>query len=348
MNEEPPKQTRALFFMFVIIWSLKPQAEGGADKPLDVMNAERFLVADVGEIEEHGHADELVAPMVNDGSATGNDDLGEVVVKGHAGVAEGHGGVAIDDERGQGGDMQQPALAGHVIVAIAATKGDVGHLQLHLLFPVEGGMLAHGRRCQEETAGGASLDVALRESGRIGETATIEDVEGVEIQRLNRQHSIGQFNAIFPFVVVPTLEVLGILIDDVEAEAPSIAVEVQFEVAVLAHQLGRIKRRAERKAKVADTQADCRLPVGFHLGLEVLAVFGALGLDFRPRHIHSRRDSPFRRRPCDIGGVYVALTIVQRQNAISAMKHRLCTDHTWNSEKESCNYPIIPVFHAIP
>ncbi len=76
--------------MFVIIRSLKPKAEGGADKPLDVMNAERFLVADVGKIENHRHADELVAPMVNDGSTTGNDDLGEVVVKGHAGVTEGH------------------------------------------------------------------------------------------------------------------------------------------------------------------------------------------------------------------------------------------------------------------
>ena len=314
--------------MFVIIWSLKPQAEGGADKPLDVMNAERLLVADVGEIEEHGHADELVAPMVNDGSATGDDDLGEMVVKGHAGVAEGHGGVAIDDERGQGGDMQQPALAGHVIVAIAATKGDVGHLELHLLFPVEGGMLAHGRRCQEEAAGGASLDVALRESGGIGETATIEDVEGVEVQRLNRQQAVGQINTLHALVVVPTLEVLGILIDDVETEAPTVAVEIQFEVAVLAHQLGRVERRAERKAKIADAQAERGLTVGFHLGLEVLAVFGALGLDFRPRHIHARRDGPLRSRSRDISRINVALTIVQRQDAVGTMKHRLRTDLT--------------------
>ena len=334
--------------MFVIIRSLKPKAEGGADKPLDVMNAERFLVADVGKIENHRHADELVAPMVNDGSATGNDDRGEVVVKGHAGVAEGHGGVAIDDERGQGGNMQQPALTGHVIVAIAATKGDVGHLQLHLLLPVEGGVLAHGRRCQEEAAGGASLDVALRERGGIGETVTIEDVESVEVQRLNRQQAVGQINTLHALVVVPSLEVLGILIDDIEAKAPTVAVEIQFEVAVLAHQLGRVERRAERKAKVADAQAERGLPVGFHLGLEVLAVFSALGLDFRPRHIHARRDGPLGGWSRDISRVNVALTIVQRQDAVGTMKHRLCTDLTGNGEKAGCNYPKTTAPHATP
>ena len=126
-----------------------------------------------------------------------------------------------------------------------------------------------------------ALDVALREGGGIGETATVEDVEGIQVQRLHRQQSVGQLNALHTFVVVPAGEVLGILIDDIEAKAAAIAVEVQFEVAILAHQLGRIERRAEREAKVADTYAECRLSVGFHLRLEVLTVVNTFSLNLR-------------------------------------------------------------------
>ena len=121
--------------------------------PLNIVYGETFLVTDVGEIEHHRETQKLVSPMANDGTAPGNDDLGEVVLKGHAGVAESHGGVAIDDERGQGGDVEQPALAGHVVVAVACAEADICHLQLHLLLPVERGVLSHGRRCQEKAAG---------------------------------------------------------------------------------------------------------------------------------------------------------------------------------------------------
>ena len=47
-----------------------------------------FLVTDVCEVEYHRYAEELVAPLTNDGSATRDDDLREVVVKGYAVVAE--------------------------------------------------------------------------------------------------------------------------------------------------------------------------------------------------------------------------------------------------------------------
>ena len=36
-------------------------------------------------------------------------------------------------------------------------------------------MLPLSRRCQQETAGGTTLDIALREGGRIGETAAVEE-----------------------------------------------------------------------------------------------------------------------------------------------------------------------------
>ena len=137
--------------------------------------------------------------------------------------------------------MQQPALTWHVIIAITSAEGQVRHLQLHLLIPVEGGVLAHARRSQKETTGRASLDVTLRKGGGIGEAAAVEDVEGIQVQRLYRQQAVGQFYALHALMVVPASEVLGILIDDVKTETTPIAVEVQFIVAVFAHQLGRIE-----------------------------------------------------------------------------------------------------------
>ena len=65
------------------------------------MYGEAFLVADVGEVEYHRQTNELIAPLANDSSTTGDDDLGEVVMKRYAVVAEGHRRVAIDDKRGQ-------------------------------------------------------------------------------------------------------------------------------------------------------------------------------------------------------------------------------------------------------
>ena len=88
-------------------------------------------MADVGEIEYHRDAEELVAPLVDDGSAPGDDDLGEVVVKGHLRVAKRHGRVAINDERRQSGYVKQPALTWHVVIAIARPQSDVRHLHFH-------------------------------------------------------------------------------------------------------------------------------------------------------------------------------------------------------------------------
>ena len=44
---------------------LQSEAEKGAEVPLGVVNGEAFLVADVGVVEYHGEADELVAPLAN-------------------------------------------------------------------------------------------------------------------------------------------------------------------------------------------------------------------------------------------------------------------------------------------
>ena len=89
----------------------QPNAEECADAPLNVVQGEALLVAVIGEVEYHRETEELVAPLAYDSTAPCDDDLGKVVVKGYAGVTESHGRVAIDDERRQGGQVQQPTLA---------------------------------------------------------------------------------------------------------------------------------------------------------------------------------------------------------------------------------------------
>ena len=177
--------------------------------------------------------------------------------------------------------MEQPVLARHVVITITRTDADICHLQIHITIPVERTALTHAGSCQEETAGRASLDVTLREGSGIRETAAVEHVEGIDVKRLNRQHTVRQSDAIHTLVVVPALEVLGILIDDVEAEAPPVAVEVQLVVAIFTQQLGGVERCTERQAEVADTQAERSLPVGIHLSIEMFALIYPLCLDLR-------------------------------------------------------------------
>ena len=179
----------------------------------------------------------------------------------------------------------------------------------------------------------APLDVTLCEGRGIGEAAAVEDVEGIQVQRPHRQQAVWQLNALHALVVVPAREVLGILIDDIKAEASAVAVEIQLVVTVLAHQLGRIERRTERKAEVADSHAERRLPVGFQLRVEVLGLpqplrrrGESLSLNLCSRHIHPRPDRPLRCRPCDVGCVDIALTIVQCQDAVSTLKDVLRRD----------------------
>ena len=58
---------------------------------------------------------------------------------------------------------------------------------------------------------------------------------------------------------------MGILIDDIEAEPTAVAVEIEFVVAILTHQLCGVKRGIERETEIAHTQAECRFEVGLHL-----------------------------------------------------------------------------------
>ena len=79
---------------------LQSQAEEGADAPFGVVHSEIILIADVGEVIYRRQTDEFVAPLIDNGSATGDDDLWELVVQGHTVVVHRHRRVAIYDERG--------------------------------------------------------------------------------------------------------------------------------------------------------------------------------------------------------------------------------------------------------
>lgn len=135
-------------------------------------------MTNVGEIEHHRHADELVAPLVEGGSASSDDDFRKVVAKGHADVIEGHRCLTVNDECGQSRKVQQPSLLWHEIVAVARAKAYIGHLQFHSPLAVKLSLLPLPRYGQEKTASAATLDIALRKDGRIGESAAIQHIEG--------------------------------------------------------------------------------------------------------------------------------------------------------------------------
>lgn len=99
------------------------------------MDSETLLVADVGKIEDHRHAEELVAPLADDGTSPGDDGLGEVVVKGHAGVAERHRRFAIDNERGQGGDQRELVLVFFLLASLQHLCLPLHTVGIHLHWP---------------------------------------------------------------------------------------------------------------------------------------------------------------------------------------------------------------------
>ena len=56
-------------------------------------------MADVGEVENHRQPEELASPLIDSGTATGDNDLGEVVFQGNLRVTKSHGGITVDNER---------------------------------------------------------------------------------------------------------------------------------------------------------------------------------------------------------------------------------------------------------
>ena len=54
------------------------------------------------------------------------------------------------------------------------------------------GFLPLTRGAQQETACGATLNVALRKGGGVGEVSIVEGIIGIQVQRLQSHGSIGQ------------------------------------------------------------------------------------------------------------------------------------------------------------
>ena len=76
------------------------------------MHGKVLLITVIVEIEHHGHAEELIAHLAHNGSATSNNGLGEMVVQRYTGVAQSQRSVAINDERGQCGIWSSHPLWG--------------------------------------------------------------------------------------------------------------------------------------------------------------------------------------------------------------------------------------------
>ena len=123
---------------------------------------------------------------------------------------------------------------------------------------------------------------------------------------------------------MPACEVVGILEDDVVAEVPAVGVEVQLEVAVLAHQFGRIEGSTQRESKITHTHAERRFVVGCYLRVEFLSARHTHGLQLRTRNVESRCEGPLGLRSCDVRRVDVALEVAYGQHTIHPMVQPMC------------------------
>ena len=122
--------------------------------------------------------------------------------------------------------MQQPVPRRHIVITIAPSDTNVRHLQFHLLIPIEFGLLPLTRYCHKETARRPTLDVTLCEGGRVGKTAMIKGIIGVYVQCLHRKDIFRQIYALHAVHIMPTGEVLSVLINEIETETLTIQVEV--------------------------------------------------------------------------------------------------------------------------
>ena len=62
---------------------LQPEAYEGTGKPLGVMDGEVLLMTDISEVVNARYAEELVAPLFDYSTATGDDKFREVIMQGN-------------------------------------------------------------------------------------------------------------------------------------------------------------------------------------------------------------------------------------------------------------------------
>lgn len=277
-------------------------------------------MADVGEVEDGGGADEDALHLADDGGAARDDGFGEMVADGDAIVAHVERRVAVADECGEGRDMDEPSAAGDEVVAIAGAEADVDDAEPRFVSLVAHGLLCLSCQGQQETACRATLDVALREGGGIGKTATVQRIVGTEVERAERQHVGGQRHAFLALGLIPAGEVLGVLIGQFGAPAVAIGAEVELVIAVASHELGRVEGEAEADAQIVDRGAERGLAVGTHHLCEAGALLHAV--DFNPgaRDVQASGHGPFGGGAHDVERVDVGPAIALREDAVGILE----------------------------
>ena len=211
---------------------LQPDSEIKSGAPFLIVDGECVGIADEGVIIADGKAGHFVsANLLDDGCASGENAFGEVVVDVGFRVAERNRGFGVEDVSWQGREMNQPTVGRHVVVAVATTDGDIGHLEIHLTIDVFQSIffarnltvLSLSRHGEEKTACRATLNVAVDEGGGIGKTAVVENVVGIHVQRPQAEHFFGSRHIVVSTAnFVPSREIMGVLIGDVEAETRAV------------------------------------------------------------------------------------------------------------------------------
>ena len=134
----------------------------------------------------------------------------------------------------------------------------------------------------------------------------VEGIVGVYVERLQLEDVVGQGH-LLPVLARCELhlEVVGVLIGQVEAEATAVGAEAQLGIVVLAPEFGGVDGTAERESAIADVDADGRLDVGGEIHLLRLSAGRAVYSQARPRQIVLSHDGPLGLWAGDVVGVDV-------------------------------------------
>ena len=145
--------------------------------------------------------------------------------------------IVQHNHRGKGRDVEHPFLAQHEIVAITSANAKMTHTEIQVgkrsrtIVTILDGTSLEGNSSQPR-ASRASLNVALRESSWIGETAIVEGIIGCHVQHFHV--GIATLQVELAFTLDVARERLGTLETGIQADLAAVDIQIEFVIMVMA------------------------------------------------------------------------------------------------------------------
>ena len=312
----------------------QPKAKEDAEAPLAVVDVDAAVGEQRTAGDKGGTREVLRTEVVDDGGTLGKDEVGEA--RAHMELfAIDADVVKIEDHQvWQYRQMQEQTLVQHEVVAIATAQGKVTDEDAEVGSPLELliGCLqspTHIGEAHQPRTGTTLLHVRLREGSGIGEAPAAEGPVAIDVEHLHVGHALleKQVAAVERHVARQRLRCL---IDDVDAIAVCIGIQVQFVVLVSATHAGRIEGQARCDAAVVGSYADRSLVVGAQPASPYGTFNAPVDVEVGAREIATQlQREPFA-WTSDVGSVVVTTEIAGRYQAVDALAYnlmpRLCHD----------------------